>query len=65
MDIPLPWVWSVEEDLVTDAEIDLIRESITRLGNVKTRYFVPYPGYRGQDYWLALMTEIKTAAQLP
>lgn len=64
-DIPFPMVWSMEDDVVTDTEIELIREITVRLGKVKARYFVPYPGYRGEEYWQALMKEIKAAAQRP
>src|SRR6266850_1132886 len=64
-DIPMPFTEAWEDDLVTDTEMRMITDTIVRLGNVKVRYFVPFPGYRGAEYWGQLMTEIKVAAEEP
>lgn len=64
-DIPMPMVWSMTDDIVTDTEIELIREATVRLGKATARYFVPNPGGGEPEYWRALMTAIKAAAQRP
>jgi len=43
----------------------MITDTIVRLGNVKVRYFIPFPGYGGAEDWRQLMTEIKVAAEEP
>lgn len=60
--IPLPFKGPRKDEVVTDSEIRLVEDLISRVGKAKTEYFIPYPGYQDEKYWVEFMNGIKEAA---
>jgi hypothetical protein len=60
--IPLPFKTIIETRLVTDTEIGIVETFRKNTGYPKTRYFVPYPGYKTNGA-LQTMTAIRDFAK--